>query len=93
MRSNGYISLINSGMLLFLLLSRFQDQGLSINLKRWFIPLTIVSFALLIGLGYIDRKAGFFQEEQAQRTLFNPIFNEMYQDIKQIKETIKDGEE
>lgn len=54
-RSNSYVSLANSSMLLFLFLSKLKDEGyINFEVVTWIIPLVLVGITILITAGYID---------------------------------------
>lgn len=63
-RSMSYVAILNSGMILFLMLSRLENYGFDINLKTWFLPIFIITIAGMVTVGFIDTRLGFFAEEK-----------------------------
>ena len=54
-RSTSYISLINSGMLLFLVLSKLKDRGLiEADLELYFVPIIITGLVGMFLFGYVE---------------------------------------
>ncbi len=52
-RSISYVSLANSGMLLFLVLSKLKDAGwIKMDLETLFIPIVILSLGGMFAFGY-----------------------------------------
>lgn len=89
-RSISYISILNSGMILFLFLSKLKESGyISFDLGTYFIPLFIITFIIFILIGYMEDKLGFFREEQRRQMNRNPQVNETYKIVKEIQEKIK----
>ncbi|HII71141.1 TPA: hypothetical protein HA265_00100 [Candidatus Woesearchaeota archaeon] len=88
-RTMSWIAILNSGMILFLVLSKLQDYGLKISITKWFIPIFIVAIILMIFLGYIEDKAGFHREEHREITKRNPVFSEIIERLDNIESQIK----
>lgn len=84
-RSMSYVSILNSGMILFLMLSRLEDFGIDINLTQWFFPLFILSIFGAIAIGYVDVKLGFFSEESNAASKRNPVLFEMLTRLERIE--------
>ena len=76
-RSMSYISIINSGMILFLMLSRLKEFGIDISLTQWFFPLFITSIFAAIAIGHLDIKLGFFSEEAGAVSKRNPVLTDI----------------
>ena len=87
-RSMSYVSLINSGMILFLLLSRLENYGIDIELKQWFFPILIIGITGLIVVGILDDKLGFFHEEQKNVQKRNPYMKEIIERLDRIEKRL-----
>ena len=88
-RSTSYVSLFNSGMILFLSLSKLQDYGLNINLSKLMIPLFFLSIFLMVFIGFLEFKLGFFKEEWRMTQKQNPYMQEILSEIKLLREDLK----
>lgn len=88
-RAMSWVTIANSGMILFLVLSKLQEYGVSIYITMWFIPLYIVVIILLMFLGYLEDKAGFFREEQRLSSLRNPYLVEISRKLDRIEKELK----
>lgn len=84
-RSMSYVSIINSGMILFLLLSQLQEYGVNIPITQWFFPLFLMSIAGALAVGFVDTKLGFFTVENKRKTQRNPYFEEIIQRLERIE--------
>ncbi len=84
-RSLSYVAIINSGMILFLLLSRLQDYGITIHLTKWFIPIFILSIIGMMLVGFMDHKLGFHREESRIVSKRNPYFDDIISRLERIE--------
>ena len=84
-RSMSYISIINSGMILFLMLSRLKEFGINISLTQWFFPLFIASIFAAIAVGHMDIKLGFFREESGAVAKRNPVLTDIQNRLESIE--------
>jgi len=84
-RSMSYVSIINSGMILFLMLSQLQEYGVNIPLTRWFFPLFFASVAAMLVVGFLDTRLGFFRTEHRRNTQRNPYFEEIIRRLDRIE--------
>ena len=73
-RSMSWINILNSGLLLFLVLSKLQDYGVGFELETYFIPIFLLTILVLIGLGYLEDKLGFFEKENMERAGRDPTY-------------------
>lgn len=87
-RGLGYISVINSGMILFILLSNLERYGIDINITKWFFPIIILGIFALILLGYIEDKFGFYEKEISAAQKRNPEIIEILRRVKRIEKKI-----
>ena len=83
-----WVAIINSGMILFLVLSKLQDYGVEIYITAWFIPIYIGVVFLMILFGYLEDKAGFHREELKAETMRNPYFSDIIQRLDKIEKKI-----
>ncbi len=84
-RTMSWISVANSGMILFLVLARLQEYGINISVTHWFVPLFLVMLLMLILLGYIEDKAGFHREELHEVAKKNPLLNDIIKRLDRIE--------
>ena len=88
-RSMGYVAMINSAMILFLLLSKLEDYGIDIRIRYWFFPIIIAGFAGLVLFGYLEDRLGFFREESKAATRRNPQITEILKRLERIEKKLK----
>jgi len=88
-RSMSYVAIVNSGMILFLLLSRLENYNIDINLSVWFLPLFLLSIIGMIIVGYIDNKIGMHHEEQRVSNTRNPHMMDIITRLERIEEKLK----
>ena len=88
-RATTYMSLLNSGMLIFLLLAQLKTFGINISLTTYALPVFILSMLGCIFLGYLDWKLKIYEEENRQSTSTNPQVMEILNRVKSIEEQIK----
>lgn len=92
-RSISYISIVNSAMILFLLLSNLEKYGIDIDIARWFFPILIVGLFLIIFVGYLEDKLGFFKTEVQASQMRNPQLMEVLERLDRIEKKINKGVE
>lgn len=80
MRSQSYISFLNTGMILYLFLSGFIE-GLDKQLPLLFC----LSFVTFIALGYLEIKLGFYTTEHRENQSRNPYMKEILSELEDIK--------
>ena len=83
-RTMSWISMINAGMLLFLVLSRLEVYGINIDIGKWFFPIFILTILLMLIFGYMEDKLGFYKEESRAATRRNPYMNEIINKLDKI---------
>jgi len=83
MRTAGYMSLLNTFMILFLTLSKAKDTGwFNFNLGVWMFPIYIVMMVLIGFFGYLEMYVWkFFREEQKINYELSPS----HPDVQEIK--------
>ena len=88
-RTMSWIAIANSGMILFLVLSRLQEYGIKIYITAWFIPIYFGVILLMIFLGYLEDKAGMYREESRASASRNPYFKEIIDRLERIEKDIE----
>lgn len=88
-RTMSWVAIINSGMILFLVLSKLQDYGIRIYITAWFIPIYLGVVFLMILFGYLEDKAGFHREELKAQSMRNPYFEEIIKRLDNIENRLK----
>jgi len=88
-RTMSWIAIVNSGMILFLVLSKLQDYGVQIYITAWFIPIYLGVVLLMIFLGYLEDRAGLFREESRAAGSRNPYFKEIIERLDRIEKDIR----
>jgi hypothetical protein len=82
----------NSGMILFLVLSKLQDYGIKIPIKTWFFPIYLIVILIMILFGYLEDKLGFFSEEARIVTRRNPQMEEILRRLEKIEKKIDNSQ-
>jgi len=88
-RALGYASIVNTALILFLALVSLEKYGIDISLQKWGIPLFISLFIVLILLGLLEDKLGFFAEEQKVNASRNPQLNDIVKRLDRIEKKLK----
>lgn len=88
-RTMSWIAVVNSGMILFLVLSRLQDYGVEIHITAWFIPIYLGIIFLMMVFGYIEDRAGLYREESRAAADRNPYFKEILERLDRIERKLK----
>ncbi len=76
-RTMSWISIANSGMIMFLVLSKFNDYGLKIYITKWIIPLYLFFLLLMLVFGYAEDRLGFLSEEKKIHEKRSPYMKDM----------------
>ncbi len=89
-RAVTYLTIANSGMILFLFLIGLKEYN--INIGNMLIPIFILSAMLVIVIGWLDYKFGLFREEQ--KYVFSNIpqlekIDKIQEDIKEIRRKLE----
>ena len=87
-RTMSWISMINSGMILFLVLSKLRDYGIKIYITKWFFPIYFLVIILMILFGYLEDRLGFYREESLAHSKRNPYFDEILKKLDDINKRI-----
>ena len=85
-RAMGYVALINTGMILLLVLQRYELSFMS-N-KYFYVIVYLFTFVMLIIIGFIDDKIGMFRIESTLTADRNPYFQETLKRLKDIEKKI-----
>jgi len=88
-RTMSWIAIVNSGMILFLVLSKLQDYGVKIYITAWFIPIYFAVILLMLFFGYLEDRAGFHREELRAQSEKNPYFKEIIERLSKIEKKIR----
>ncbi len=94
-RTVTYLSIINSGMILFLFLSKLKESGfIQADLDKYFFTIFIIGIICLLILGWIDIKyIKGMQEENTISFSYQPPMVEMKQKIDEMYEYFKEKKE
>ena len=89
-RAVTYLTMANTGMILFLFLIGLKEYN--INIGKMLIPVFILSAILLIIVGWLDYKFGLFREEQ--KYIFSNVpqlekIDKIQEDIEEIKRRLE----
>lgn len=87
-RTLGYIGIMNSAMIMFLVLSKLQDYGYEIAITKWFVPIYLFTFILLLAFGWLEDHLGFYREEVSQAATRNPYVAEWSTGLKNIEKRL-----
>ena len=91
-RTLGYLSIFNSGMILFIFLSNFEQQiGHDINIKQLYFPIFGITMLLFLIFGFAEDKLGFYREEVNQANQRNPQITEINERLKRMEKKM-DGD-
>ncbi|MBR9699059.1 hypothetical protein GOV09_01220 [Candidatus Woesearchaeota archaeon] len=88
-RALTYASIINMALILFLALSNLEKYGMDIRLETWGIPIFILLIVMLVLLGFLEDRLGFFEEEQKVTAKRNPHLNEIIKRLDRIEKKLK----
>ena len=89
-RASAYNSIINSGMLLFILLASLKNLGMGeFPIAKYGIPIFLASMGLAMTIGYLDVKLGLYEAEQKYTSSRNPQLIEILERVKKIEEKLK----
>ena len=91
-RALSYITLINTGMVLFLFLSNLEKYGIDIRIQEWIIPLFLIGIFLLVLFGFLEDRLGFYSQEQRTTQSRNPYMTDIIERLDRIEEKIAELE-
>lgn len=93
-RAIGYASIMNSGMLLFLFLSKLKETGwISFDLDKYFLMIFFLTFVILISIGWFEiRFLKGIQEESTIAFALTPPMVEMKDKIDYLYNKLKEKE-
>ncbi len=83
-----WVSIANSGMILFLVLSKFQEYGFKIHITRWIIPIYFIFLLMLIVFGFVEDRLGFHREEKRVQERRSPYMKEMLERMDKIEKKL-----
>jgi len=87
-RTMSWISIANAGMILFLVLSKFQDYGLELHITRWIIPIYLGFIVLLVVFGYVEDRLGFHREEKRAQESKSPYMKNVVKRLERMEKKI-----
>jgi len=87
-RTSSYVSMLNTTMILFLLLSNLEKYGIDIELQKWMIPIIIFWVCFMIFFGWLEDKMGFYRTEKAAQESRSPYWNKLFKRLDKIEERI-----
>ena len=91
-RSMGYINMLNSAMILFLLLSGLEKYGIDLNIEKYYFLIMGLSIFCLVLWGIIEDRLGLWEYEQSvsqDRSPFNYKMKEQLSYIQKILMELK----
>lgn len=88
-RAMSYMTILNSGMIMFLLLSKLQDYGIEIHITKWFFPIFVLSLLAMVLIGFLDYKFGFHREELRAAQAQNPYLVDISKRLENIEKKLK----
>ncbi|MFC1691409.1 hypothetical protein ACFL0W_04470 [Nanoarchaeota archaeon] len=88
-RSMSYLAIINSGMILFLVLSQLERYGYDLDLRTWLIPIFLGTLAAMVLFGYLEDKLGFYKTEVEAAQKRNPQINKVLERLDDLESQIK----
>lgn len=87
-RALGYVSIVNSALILFLFLSSLEKYGIDIELQEWFIPIILLTIVIFVTVGYFEDKLGFWKEEQRVSSSRNPQISLILAKLEKIEKRL-----
>ena len=87
-RTAGYISMINTAMILFLFLSNLEKYNIDISIQKWIIPMFVIGVLGMILFGYLEDKFGFFRQEQRRSQSRSPYLNDIVERLERIEKKL-----
>lgn len=88
-RSLSWISILNSGMILFLVLDKIKAYGYNINITKLYFPLVIITFILLVFAGFIEDKLQIYKEERNWADVRSPNVTQVNEKLDEILQRLK----
>ncbi|MBI4095483.1 MAG: hypothetical protein HY438_01330 [DPANN group archaeon] len=87
-RANTWLSLFNSAMIFFLFLSKLKDFGYNIDIGQWFLLLLIAGALMLVLIGWVEDKLGFWRLELKMIGERSPYFKDIMRKLSRIEEKL-----
>lgn len=87
-RTSSYISLVNTGMILFLFLSNLEKYNVDIEIKDMIIPIFIIGLMGMFLFGYLEDKLGFYQQEQKTTQSRSPYLKEIIDRLDKVEKKL-----
>lgn len=89
-RAMGYVALINTGMILLLVLQKYDFEFM--HQKYFIVFVYLATFLILMIIGFIDDKIGMFRIESTLSADRNPYFKETVSRLKRIENILENNE-
>lgn len=87
-RANTWLSLFNSAMIFFLFLSKLKEFGYNIDIGQWFLLLLIAGALMLVLIGWVEDKLGFWRLELKMIGERSPYFKDIMRKLSRIEEKL-----
>ena len=87
-RTSSYISLINTGMILFLFLSNLERYNVDVDIKDWLLPIFLFGLMGMFLFGYLEDKLGFYRQEQKTTQSRSPYLLEIVERLDKIEKKL-----
>ena len=87
-RTNSYIGLINTAMILFLFMSNLEKYSIDINIQSWIVPLFIIGLFGMFLFGFLEDKLGFYKQEQKTTQSRSPYFSQILKKLDKLEEKV-----
>lgn len=84
-----YLALVNAVMLLFLTVTDLKEYNIDINLKVWFIPMLFIMVGLMVFIGWLEDRMGFFKEESKVIMTRTPQIIETLEIVQRLEKKIE----
>lgn len=91
-RTNSYIGLINTAMILFLFMSNLEKYSIDIDIQSWIVPLFITGLFGMFLFGFLEDKLGFYKQEQKATQSRSPYFKQILEKLDRLEEKVSNLE-
>lgn len=88
-RANSWISILNSGMILFIVLAQLKILGVEINIGKSFLFIYLGAIIVLVLFGYMEDKAGLYRQEFRISGSRHPYLMEILEKVRNIDKKLE----
>ncbi|MDD5092006.1 MAG: hypothetical protein PHQ23_13960 [Candidatus Wallbacteria bacterium] len=89
-RTMSWVSLANSGMIMFLVFSKLQQEyRIEMDISSFFIPLYLACLALMIFIGYLDDRLNLYSREARIAQNRSPFIVELFARLDRIEKQLE----